>query len=282
MRAAVSENRRSVSCFAWIGYRRAEPRAANPGRSGPVAAPGRCLGLLASLALLQSGCQSGPFSHCGDGSGLFGPCGFFSRVSARVFNRTNRAGDCCEPGMVTGTPVEYAAPATVLTPGCHSVVSGGGNHEVGRARVDRFVDRVVPGRSPREGEGRATSLGRRIELDNGRRATGPQGASYQTRGQDSGARLARRRSRISRARRPSRRLSRPYGRPGRRRSSSGNQATTTQTHSTTFPRSTCQATCLGRDAAGSSGGPAGSGAARGGREEGGQEERATGAGGKRD
>jgi protein tyrosine phosphatase (PTP) superfamily phosphohydrolase (DUF442 family) len=74
------------------------------------------LGLIACLALLQSGCQSGPFSNCGGGcgSGLFSPCGFFGRVSSRVFNRSTRSADCCEPGVVSGAPVEYGAPSTVV------------------------------------------------------------------------------------------------------------------------------------------------------------------------
>ena len=65
-------------CLDWLQAGRAtrgKPRPERPGRrSWPL------LGLLASLAVLQSGCQSGPFSNCGGGSGLFGPCGFFSRV----------------------------------------------------------------------------------------------------------------------------------------------------------------------------------------------------------
>ena len=77
-------------CLDWLhagGATRGKPRQERHWRRSWPA-----LGLLACLALLQSGCQSGPFSHCGDGSGLFGPCGFFSRVQARIFNRTNRAG----------------------------------------------------------------------------------------------------------------------------------------------------------------------------------------------
>ncbi len=41
MRAAVSENRSSVTCFAWIGSTRAERPAANPGERGIGAALGR-------------------------------------------------------------------------------------------------------------------------------------------------------------------------------------------------------------------------------------------------
>ena len=60
------------------------------------------LGLLACAGLVQSGCQSGPFSNCGDGSGLFSPCGFFGRVSSRVFNRSNGTAGCCGQGSRFG------------------------------------------------------------------------------------------------------------------------------------------------------------------------------------
>jgi protein tyrosine phosphatase (PTP) superfamily phosphohydrolase (DUF442 family) len=79
--------------------------------------PWPLFGLIACLALLQSGCQSGPFSNCGTGcgSGLFSPCGFFGRVSSRVFNRGSRGADCCEPGgVISGAPVEYGAPSGVI------------------------------------------------------------------------------------------------------------------------------------------------------------------------
>ncbi len=72
------------------------------------------LGLLACVALLQSGCQSGPFSNCGNGSGLFSPCGFFGRVQNRIFNRGN--GGCCGPAVVSDGAVEGAAVPSVVTP----------------------------------------------------------------------------------------------------------------------------------------------------------------------
>ena len=77
--------------------------------------PWPALGLVACLALLQSGCQSARSVIAARGSGLFSPCGFFGRVSSRVFNRSN--GGCCAPGVVSDGPVEYAAPAAVVTPG---------------------------------------------------------------------------------------------------------------------------------------------------------------------
>ena len=98
------------------------------------------LGLLACVVLLQSGCQSGPFSHCGDGSGLFSPCGFFGRVSSRVFNRSN--GGCCGPGVVSGGVVEGAPPSTVVAP------------RGGSRRIPSGRDR--PRRRPTPRPGRAT------------------------------------------------------------------------------------------------------------------------------
>ena len=82
--------------------------------------PWPALGLVACMALLQSGCQSGPFSNCGSGcgSGLFSPCGFFGRVSSRVFNRSNGA-IAVQPGVVSDGPVEYAAPSARRRPHGH-------------------------------------------------------------------------------------------------------------------------------------------------------------------
>ena len=61
------------------------------------------LGLVACLALLQSGCQSGPFSNCGGGcgSGLFSPrAGFFGRVQSRVFTRKKAV----EEALIAASP----------------------------------------------------------------------------------------------------------------------------------------------------------------------------------
>jgi protein tyrosine phosphatase (PTP) superfamily phosphohydrolase (DUF442 family) len=91
------------------------------------------LSLLACFALLQSGCQSGPFSTCGSCSGLFSPTGFMGRVQTRFQTRFMNRGNsgCCGSGAVTDGPVEYAAPAasgaTVVpsVPGSSSVVTPG-------------------------------------------------------------------------------------------------------------------------------------------------------------
>ena len=106
-----------------------------------------------------------------------------------MFTRKNHGGDCCESGVVTGTPVEYAAPATVVTPGAVTypppassravVVPGSTDSSTELAPVDPTAKSRL---SSPSGNGNG----------NGASRTGPQGASYQTRGQDSGARIARR------------------------------------------------------------------------------------------
>ena len=176
-------------CLDWLhagGATRGKPRRdRHRCRSWPT------LGLLACIALVQSGCQSGPLAHCGDGSKLFGPCGFFSRVSDRMFTRTNGAAGCCESGVVGETTIVDGVPGTVVTPGVVSPSYPSGSQRVivppgstdSSTELSPAVDptaksKIVPG--PGNGASRSGS--------------GPQGASYQTRGQDSGARLARRRT----------------------------------------------------------------------------------------
>jgi protein tyrosine phosphatase (PTP) superfamily phosphohydrolase (DUF442 family) len=174
-------------CLDWLHAGRAT-------RGEPPRKRHRCRSLLAMaslacLALLQSGCQSGPFAHCGDGSGLFGPCGYFSRTTARIFNRT-RAVDCCEPGIVGDATVVEAVPSAVVAPSVVPSYPSG-----------------APVVSPPPGStDSSTELGPAGPVDptaksrvvpppgNGASRTGPQGASYQTRGQSSGTRIARRRN----------------------------------------------------------------------------------------
>jgi protein tyrosine phosphatase (PTP) superfamily phosphohydrolase (DUF442 family) len=143
------------------------------------------LGLLACVVLFQSGCQSGPFSHCGDGTGLFSPCGFFGRVSNRVFNRSN--GGCCPSGAVPGGAVEYGAPAAVVTPG---VVTGSAVSPSylppGASDATNELNAITPDNSPKT---------RIIPQGNGSGGTGAQPKSgYLPRSGDSGTRVARRRT----------------------------------------------------------------------------------------
>ena len=101
-------------------------RGVSRGEPGLLAGRGRrlaVLGLLFASSLLQTGCQSGP-SRCG--SGLFGPCGFFSRTSSRImrpFRHGEAAAPCgteCAPREVASPaacPMETMTPGTVIMPG---------------------------------------------------------------------------------------------------------------------------------------------------------------------
>ncbi len=149
--------------------------------------------IVAGFVLLQSGCQSGPFSHCSDGTGLFSPCGFFGRVSSRVFNRSS--GGCCGSEVVSGVPVESATPA-IVTPGVipSSPAPTGStfkSYPSGSSSDSPSVLDEVPG----------TTTKSRIQPppggsggSGGQAGTGGPKSGYQTRGPDPGARIARRRS----------------------------------------------------------------------------------------
>ena len=82
---------------------RGTPRRRGPGRRLVA------LSLIAGLAMIQAGCQSGPFGNCGSCNS----CGFVRRVTSRVFNR---GAGCCGSGVVGGGPaaVEYGTPSTVV------------------------------------------------------------------------------------------------------------------------------------------------------------------------
>ena len=171
-----------LGCLQPGGSTRGKPR-----RRGRWAA----LGLITCLAVVPSGCQSGPFSNCGNGSGLFSPCGFFGRVSSRVFNRGN--GGCCgSSGVVTEAPVEYpASPSTVVTPG--AIPTYPSSPGSGSTPSSVFP---VPGDNP-------SDLSPTEPVPKARNATPPgNGASnstsgkqsYQTRRPDSGSRIARQRN----------------------------------------------------------------------------------------
>src|SRR5262249_43238410 len=85
----------------WLQTGRAPRGTPRPGGRPrrPVA-----LGLIAGLALLPVGCQSGPY--CGS-------CGFIRRATDRVLHRSS---GCCDSGVATAPPIEYGAPASVVAP----------------------------------------------------------------------------------------------------------------------------------------------------------------------
>lgn len=99
------------------------PRGAH--RRDRARGPGwAALGLVAAMAVLETGCQSGP---CGSGGGILGPCGFLRRTTSRVFNRPR--GGCCGGDMV-GAPLESGTSSVVIpapaysTPGTSSSSGG--------------------------------------------------------------------------------------------------------------------------------------------------------------
>ncbi len=148
--------------------------------------PGRwpAWGLLACVVLFQTGCQSGPFSHCGTGTGLFSPCGFFGRVSDRVFNRSN--GACCPSGVSSGTPIEMGTPSTVVTPG---VVSGS---TTSPSFVTPGSSDPASDLSPVQDSAVKSRVSPPPNGSSG--AIAPQKSGFLPRSADSGARVARRRT----------------------------------------------------------------------------------------
>ena len=145
---AVSENRSSVTCFAWIGYHagRATPRQ-TPRRAASVPLWPTLKDYSPASVLLQKRLSIRAVRHCGDGSKLFGPCGFFSRVSDRMFTRTNSA------AVLLVSPASSARPTVVDFGSFSRHDSGRGHTELSiwiaegdrPAWLDRFVDRAQSG-----------------------------------------------------------------------------------------------------------------------------------------
>jgi protein tyrosine phosphatase (PTP) superfamily phosphohydrolase (DUF442 family) len=92
----------------WLKAGRA-PRGTPGRRQAPRRLRLVAASLIAGLVLIQTGCQSGPFSNCGSCN----PCGFFRRATSRVFNGS--AG-CCGSGALGGTAVDYGGSSTVVAP----------------------------------------------------------------------------------------------------------------------------------------------------------------------
>ncbi len=78
------------------------------------------LGLLSCMALVLSGCQSGPFSNGGCRT-----CGgFFARATNRILHRDK--GGCCGSSGVSEGVVEYGGPSAVVVPGAVPSYQSGG------------------------------------------------------------------------------------------------------------------------------------------------------------
>ena len=193
MRAAVSENRRSVSCFAWIGYRRAEPPAANPGESGTGAVPGLRWAYWPASPCCKADVNQGRSATAASGSGLVQSVRFLRpRLEPGLQPEQPRRRLLRAGSRQRTRPVEMSIALGRRHP-------GRGSHRIrpGRPR-GRLI--VVPGSTDSSTELNPVRGFRPRSRKSSRRratvrhATGPQGASYQTRGQDSGARIARRRT----------------------------------------------------------------------------------------
>ena len=63
-------------------------------------------GLILAAVLLQTGCQSGPFS----------PCGFFGRATSRLMSPFRGGNVCCGPEIVSDVPMEVVTPGAVVVP----------------------------------------------------------------------------------------------------------------------------------------------------------------------
>jgi protein tyrosine phosphatase (PTP) superfamily phosphohydrolase (DUF442 family) len=77
------------------------------------------MAFIAGMALLQSGCQSGPLSNCR----MFSSCGFLGRATNRILHRDQ---GCCGSPAVSDGGVEYGAPAGVLVPAPGAIPSYSG------------------------------------------------------------------------------------------------------------------------------------------------------------
>jgi protein tyrosine phosphatase (PTP) superfamily phosphohydrolase (DUF442 family) len=141
----VGREKPSMFSLKWL-----QSRGANRGKPGLPGGHGRrlvVLGALCAASLLQTGCQSGPFS----------PCGFVGRTTSRIMRpfRNGGAEACCgaEAGgcVTTGVPVESIAPGTgtVVVPGPSAPSS------VDTPQYLESVPKASPGPAPSGPTGRA-------------------------------------------------------------------------------------------------------------------------------
>jgi hypothetical protein len=108
---AVGRENPPMFSLKWL-----QSRGAIRGKPGLPGGHGRrlvVLGALCAASLLQTGCQSGPFS----------PCGCIGRTRTRIMSsfRRGQADACCgaETGgcVSSGVPVESMAPGAMVVPG---------------------------------------------------------------------------------------------------------------------------------------------------------------------
>ena len=127
-----------MSHLDWIkvdGATRGTPRRVHTRRGGHRLA----LGLLSCMALVLSGCQSGPFSNGGCKT-----CGgFFTRATNRILHRDK--GGCCGSSGVSEGVVEYGGSSSVVVPGAVPSYQSGGIMGTSPSNVSPPIDRYAHG-----------------------------------------------------------------------------------------------------------------------------------------
>ena len=121
-------------------------RGIHRGKPGLPGGHGRrlaVLGILIATSLLETGCQSGPFS----------PCGCVGRTTNRLMSTFRRDRAACgevvsDGGCISsGVPVETVVPAPVIVPGA-TVVPGAVLTVIGYSHKSRTVPFGEPGARP--------------------------------------------------------------------------------------------------------------------------------------
>ena len=152
-------------CLCWL--RVGGATRAMPGRNRTHLKHWPTIGLVACLALLQSGCQSGPFSNCGTGRRQSPQPVRLLRPYFKSWPSTGATvkGRCAAPGVVSDGAVEYGSSSSVITPGAtagtSSYPSGVGIEFVARPRLSSASGRgaveLEPARSEDQVKRRAAT-----------------------------------------------------------------------------------------------------------------------------
>ncbi len=147
---AVGRENPPMFSLKWL-----QSRGAIRGKPGLPGGHGRRLAVLTALctaSLLQTGCQSGPFS----------PCGCIGRTATRFMRpfRNGGADACCgaEAGgcVSSGVPVESMAPGAMVVPGASAPSA------VDTPQYLESVPKASPGPAPSSPTGRCLPARRRV------------------------------------------------------------------------------------------------------------------------
>jgi hypothetical protein len=107
------------------------------------------LGLLIASGLLQTGCQSGPFS----------PCGFMGRTTSRLMRPFRGASSgCCGSEIGSEVPIESVAPGVIVSPGATVIPGPGSPSNVSPSPADSPTGlEAIPQAAPGPAQGRTGS-----------------------------------------------------------------------------------------------------------------------------